>query len=180
MKSRKKVKIIRYLLYLVLVTSVITSVSLAKYTAKTDGGASAPIAAFVTDTSLTLKLPLAENLYPGFSQDINFDVTNFEGDNSSQVPLNYEMWLETTGNLPLTFALTGQKAEDDASGAVAQADPNDSLHFTGGKFPSSLKEGKKTHTYTLKIEWPEGENDADYSKEIDQVSIKIKTTQATS
>lgn len=182
MKGHKKAGIIRYLLYLVLVTSVITSVSLAKYASTGEGRAAGLVASFTTGTTLDLEMPVLDMLYPGSKKEIAFVVTNFQGEQNSEVPLEYEMQVETTGNLPLKFSLAGTKEEGASDTLVGPLDNN--LRAVGGHFPSAGLEGKKTHTYTLTVEWPleqsDGINPTDpgYSDEIDQVTVRIKTAQA--
>ncbi len=181
MKERKKIGFVRYLLYLLLVTSVITSASLAKYTSHADTSVNGTLAAFVTDATINLQIPLSDMLYPGSTVDTSFTVTNFQGEQGSEVPLEYGIQVETTGNLPLRFSLRGEEIiEGEKAGGTLASPLDEKLCASGGKLPSMAVGGHVTHSYVLSVEWPETEADQDYSSEIDRVSVKITTTQAKS
>ncbi len=182
MKKRERPKLLRWLLYLTLVTCVISSATMAKYASSADGYAEAVVAAFVSDTTLNLDVPL-EGMLPGSEKEMTFVVTNYSGDQINNVLLGYEVQVETTGNLPLEFSLTGEKknadgsADADVANSVLAGALNEKLLAAGGRLPPAGEFGKKEHTYKLAVRWPESQADADYSDEIDQVTIKITTTQ---
>lgn len=179
MTGFKKRKPIRYLLYLALVTSVIASVTLAKFTKKADSTAQAMIASFATGMTIRQDVSLDGLLAPGDQKVVEFSVTNYEGDKNSDVPLTYEIQVRTTGNLPLKFALRGQKESEDTDvdNSALAGSLDESLLASGGLMPSAAVGGKKVHTYWLTISWPEEEADPGYSDEIDQVELEITASQ---
>lgn len=180
-KQKKSIFKLRYLVYLALVTTVIGSTTLARYTLNGGAGMGATIAVFTSGVQKTLDLGTQGALSPGETKEIMFDVQNSEGGKVCEVPVNYEVQIETTKNLPLQFSLTGEKATGDTDGTlsalVGSLDP-DTLTATGGKLPSARSGGGTSHSYTLLITWPPNENAEAYSREIDHLAVKIKTTQA--
>jgi len=169
-----------YLLYLGLVTSLILSVTLARYVSTAGGTGTATVAAMAGSASLTetLEMPL-EGLLPGGTKTLTFQVVNYSGDQISEVALLYDITVRSTGNLPLTFALTAGTlpegaAEGESAVRIGEGDILD-RKLTGGAFP--LTERKRAHSYTLTVTWPEGEDDAGYADEIDLVTITIEGRQ---
>lgn len=179
MEGHKKSIFIRCLLYLVLVTSVITSVTLSRYVNNSAALASGLVASFTTSTTMDLEIPLSDMLVPGTEKRMQFAVRNFDGEVDCEVPLDYSIQVETTGNLPLEFKLKGEKesADTDVENSVLVGTLGENLLASGGKLPSAGIGGKKTHTYELTILWPEEKSDENYSDEIDCVTLKITTAQ---
>lgn len=169
-------------MYLVIVTTVVSSTTLARFATKEGLTAGATIAAFVSGTDLNLDLGTQEALSPGETKVIYFNVTNSEDGRVCEVPVDYEMQIETTGNLPLNFTLVGQKVSGDGDESVNRlaGTLDAALCAKGGKLPSARSGGEAIHRYALNVSWPQNEKAEAYSKEIDQLSVKIKTTQSAS
>lgn len=102
-KRKKQIVRLRYLVYLVLVTTVISSTTLARFATRESVSSGATIAAFVSGSNLDLDLGAQGALAPGETKTIYFSVTNSENGTICEVPVDYEMQIETTGNLPLKF-----------------------------------------------------------------------------
>lgn len=169
---------LRYLAYLVLVTAVITSTTLARFAANVDVGATSGIAAFVSGTEVTLELGTQGPLSPGETQKIEFRVSNTENGKTCEVPLDYEIQVETTGNLPLSFELvSGSVIDEEMEDNAAVGSLDQTLNATGGKLPSARTGGAVTHAYTLEITWPRDENAEEYSHEIDRLAVVVTTEQ---
>lgn len=188
MKKLSRGGLIRYLLYLALVTSVLTSVTLARYASNDEGTGRALVASFITGTTLEQDISLDGVLGPGDSKSVTFDVTNYQDAEVNNVMLNYDIQVETTGNLPLDFSITerqqinadGQADSDvDVSRLAGALDPT-TLTATGGLLPPAGEYGKKIHTYTLTISWPADDADEGYSDEIDRVTLRITSAQGVS
>lgn len=179
-KPKKHAVKLRYLIYLVLVTTVISSTTLARFATRESVSVGATIAAFVSGTNLSLDLGAQGALAPGETKTIYFSVTNSENGKICEVPVEYEMQIETTGNLPLQFSLTGQKVsgetDDSLSALVGSLDAT--LCAKGGKLPSARIGGETIHRYTLNLSWPQNKKAQEYSQEIDHLSVRIKTKQA--
>lgn len=175
---------LRHLLYLVLVTSVISSTTLARYATKGIVGAEAKIAAFVSNTTFMHELGTLEDLAPGDTEKIYFTVTNKDGSTICDVPIDYEVQIVTTGNLPLNFSLSGKVSDDGVTDEsltklveLGALDQTKEYRATGGKFPSG-RYGAASHTYTLTVSWPQDKTAEAYSDEIDRLAVKIKTVQS--
>ena len=182
-KQKKHIFKLRYLAYLALVTTVIGSTTLASYAMTGNTTAGAAIAIFTSGVQKTLDLGTQGALAPGEVKEIMFNVTNSENGKVCEVPVSYEVQIETTKNLPLQFSLTGTKDNEEADeslNALVGSLDQKTLLATGGKLPSARSGGGTNHSYTLRITWPQSENAEAYSSEIDHLSVKIKTTQASS
>lgn len=180
-KKRNRIGFLRYIVYLALVSSVIASVTMAKYSAEVATKAEAVIAAFVTGTTLDVDVPLGGMVAPGDAKTVTFQVTNFDGEQNANVSMGYEIQVDTTGNLPLEFSLLGEKQSEDTdtqnSVLVGPLDPI-TLKAEGGKLPfAHTNDDRKIHTYQLKVTWPAAYNDEGYSDEIDRVTLKITSKQ---
>lgn len=174
----KKARLLRYLVYAALVTTLFTSATLAKYASQFGANASVQVAAFAGGGTVDFDVAL-EGMAPGETRAVQFTVQNYEEDRNCDVQLEYEIQVETTGNLPLTFRLLGQKQSDDSSaGSLLVGTLDSGLKAAGGQLPVVSKEGKKQHTYELSVTWPPAEANVDYSDEIDMVSLRVTTRQA--
>ncbi len=181
--ARKRTRLLRYLLLAAVATGLFASTTLAKYASTFKGTATMTIAAFAGGSSV-FDVTM-EDMYPGCSPHVvNFTVQNYDGSGESDVMLDYSIQVETTGNMPLEFTLTGQRESDDnyadsrcvGSLAPSAEDPN-VLTATGGRLPVAAIGGKKVHSYALKVTWPEAEDDSDYSHEIDMITVSVTTVQ---
>lgn len=163
-----------FLLYLALVTSLILSVTLARYSSGASGTGTVSVAAMAGDASSTLQMSLDGMTPGGEERTLEFQVVNFTADAVSEVALDYQITVETTGNLPLVFTLTADAGENRVSGGTI-LDGVKSQTLTGGAFP--LSELGQTHTYTLTASWPERLNNDGYSQEIDLVTVQVEAKQ---
>lgn len=179
MKTKgKKSRLLRYLALAVLATSLAATGTLAKYSSLFSAETTVQTAAFAGGGTVDFGVAL-EGMVPGGTKTVQFTVQNYDEKQDCDVQLNYEIQVETTGNLPLSFQLLGKKEAGDSSADSTLAGPLDSgLKAAGGKLPIASGGGRKQHTYELSMTWPEGETDEDYSKEIDMVTVTVTTVQA--
>lgn len=190
--SKKTSRLPLFLLLAVVVTMLSTTGTLAKYSSQFSGTMTAEIAAFAGGGSMDFTLEL-EDMCPGDREITYFTVRNYEGDQNCDVAMEYEIQVETTGNLPLTFALVGTEEEGAGAGAPAGGltpaggDSEESgaaggitYLATGGKLPVAGGESgvQVQHKYELQITWPEDRNDAAYSTEVDQIIVTVTAVQA--
>lgn len=173
-----------YLLYLGLVTSLILSVTLAKYVSTAEGTGTATVAAMAGGGE-PIQMVL-DDMYPGQTKTLKFMVVNYTNDTVSEVAMDYTIKVETTGNLPLTFQLTAEKAAGTSSEGTTVAAGEITADqigqpLTGGFFPLVAGEdgtlAKQEHVYTLTATWPEENNNVDYADEIDLVTITVEASQ---
>lgn len=182
-QGKKKRRLIRYLLYLVLVSGTMTSVTLARYASTGHVTAAAVVASFSTGGSTNFDVALSGELYPGAeAKVIPITVSNYKGDATCEVELEYDIQVETTGNLPLEFSLRGEKDADDSNAASILVGPfrqAEGSTLKWGAEEGRLPQGeKREHRYELVVAWPAAEKSADYSGEIDMVSITVNARQA--
>lgn len=172
-KQRRKVRLLRYLALLALVTSLGVSGTLAKYSSSFSGVVGMRVAAFAGGGVMTFDDAM-DNMRPGDSRTLSFEVTNVTAGQICEVGLDYEIQVETTGNLPLTFSLSGEQREPgtDSNLAVFSAER---LTAPGGFLPAGAS---RTHGYTLTVTWDAAQSGEAYSYEIDMVTVKVTATQA--
>ncbi len=166
-----------YLLYLGLVTSLILSVTLARYTSSAQGTGAATVAALAGGGTLSagsIEMPLTDLFPGGEPKALDFQVINYTGGVVSEVAMDYTIKVETTGNLPLRFTLTADPGENRVGGGeILKGRMEETL--TGGFFP--LTGEKQVHKYTLTAQWPAGESDAGYANEVDLVTVTVEARQ---
>lgn len=178
MKKLKDKRIIKYLAYLAVVSMILTSGTMAKFTADETATGTASIALFASGTSYETDLAVGGNIFPGSSREISFTVENYNEDGEeSDIAIQYDIEVLTTNNLPLEFNLSGTGASGGEVDRLVGAFSKTALTASGGILPVGAEE-RKTHSYTLTIEWPETETDDRYSDEIDMITIKVTTAQA--
>ena len=105
---RHRPRLLRYLLLAAVVTMLGTTGTLAKYSSQFGTSLSARTAAFAGGGTLDFDLSL-ENMAPGDTRTVQFTVQNYDGERNCEVALEYEIAIDTMGNLPLTFTLRGKK-----------------------------------------------------------------------
>ena len=185
--SKKTSRLPLLLLLAVVATMLGTTGTLAKYTSSFSGKLSVEFAAFAGGGSMDFDLPL-EDMYPGVNRTTKFTVRNYDDGRDCQVNTDYEIRIETMGNLPLEFTLRPLEDNEDGGGynalvgeltEIDGSSAGKTLLFSGGKLPYVEEEGdRKAHTYQLQVTWPESKNSSDYSKEVDFVTVTVTAKQA--
>lgn len=101
-----------------------------------------------------------------------FEVSNYNEQTESEVSMNYNIEIETAGNLPITFELY----DYDENG---NQNTSNLLAINGNMTQDKkLEVGSKTKDkYILKMIWNENETNYLYSKEIDFVNVKLNSEQ---
>ncbi|MBC8571214.1 hypothetical protein [Zongyangia hominis] len=165
-----KVKI-RWLLFLVLIVALASTVTLSRYMTSVSGTGTASISTVdMKATSLNFS---SGELKPGGSKTFSFDVVNFTGTNVSDVTQDYTVTVTTSGNLPLHFDLSGAGAAGDGYALLKDAG---SSTWSGGLLPHTAA---TTHSYTLTVTWPQENNAAALADEIDLITVTVRAEQAT-
>lgn len=190
-----------YLCALSIVAVTLIPRAYAKYTAMVSGAAVAHVAAIVSDTDSS-QFTVSGELTPGEPQKVSFSVKNFKDETSggksthviSEVAQLYSIECETTGNLPLTVAVTAVSNRPDSPGTTDFVKKDDEMvsstdngtiilspdlsenksELTAGCLPAAAE---VIHTYTLILTMPEGIGE-EYSQEIDAVTVTIRAEQA--
>ena len=170
-------RIAGYLLYLSVACTLVCGVTFARYSTVVTGAGAARVAAVEMNMNTTLDLSgQLQGLAPGGEKTVSFEVTNFQGDLVSDVDQAYSITVATTGNLPLSFALSHEDAAG-AQGSYAKSAPLTAPPFVweGGALPHA---GAVTHTYVLTVSWPGDQAAGRYADEIDLVTLRVDAKQA--
>lgn len=177
----QKGRIPRKLLHTAIIICVavlcLTSVGItsAKYISQSHGNDSASVARFSPSLISENNIDISDIKKPGDSTEKTFKVQNFSGDNVSEVTMKYTISLKTTGNLPLCFTLL------DADGKSLEVwDCNGTNGQREYKYesPTVFSPGTtQSHTYQLKAEWSNTQNDSKFSGMTDAVYVSVKWEQ---
>lgn len=177
-KHLSKSRILGYLFLAAIVSMGVLSLSYARYTSQINGEADALVAVWGSESSIPLDIDVS-GLVPGGSKEFTFAVKNGKDGQISQVGQLYSVLVETTGNLPLTFELIPVSSEPFGSGIMITGQPFSLTDGKGAADGGSLPISKSiiTHTYTLKVSWPELSDGAEYADEIDMVTLTVNAQQ---
>ncbi len=161
------------LILLVLATSLATAGTLAKYSSEFSVSANAQVASFSGSGTVNFDVAL-EDMVPGELKTVTFQVCNFQDGSFSDVAVDYEIQVESTGNLPLEFTLRGTKS--GGMGTLAGS-LDAGGKASGGELPFA-EEGKGvSHSYELSVFWPYEESGEEYSHEIDMINVTVTAVQ---
>lgn len=160
--------------YICLILMLVTSVTLARYTTIVTGNGIATVAA--VDVNISEFTFGNVKLSPGATETLTFNVTNFTGGEINDVNLDYTVTVSGTGNLPLTFALTGTASGTTGHIGSAATTVNGNV-WSGGTFEHTYQ---TTHTYTLTVTWTQnaGDDAAAYADEIDAITVTVNAVQS--
>ena len=148
------------LLVLSLMTTSFVSGRYARYTTSDSGAASARIAAYVFDVrdNEGHMVTLTQIQNPGDDEDFSFSIANYRGNEGnkvvSEVAEDFVMNIKLLSSLPLTITMTGNGKTVVLSGVSGETGDE---HSFAASVASDV-------TYTLTVDWPETENDIEYSR----------------
>ena len=141
----------------------------AKYIFQSHGNDSASVARFSPALNTENNIDISGIKKPGDSTTQTFEVQNYSGGSVSEVTIKYTISLKTTGNLPLHFTLLDAGGHSlkvwDCNGTNGQREYKyESLTVFSPGTPQS-------HTYQLKAEWSNTQNDSKFSGMTDAVYV---------
>ena len=147
----------------------------AKYILQSHGNDSASVARFSPSLISENNIDISDIKKPGDSTEKTFKVQNFSGGSVSEVTMTYTITLKTTGNLPLCFTLLDADGNSlevwECNGTNGQQKYEyESLTVFSPGTPQS-------HTYQLKAEWSNTQNDSKFSGMTDAVYLSVKWEQ---
>lgn len=186
-KKRSGRGFLRWLIFAVVVTALVSTTTLSRYMTTVTGKATATVASVDMTAGNLARMGFdIGGLKPGDSTTYTFNVCNFNGAKASDVTLDYQISVSSTGNLPLTYALendiiTSGTSEDPGVAATPWAvssltgSQNKLTTLSPGTLPHSVR---ATHQYTLIVSWPADKNDASYASEIDHITVTVDAQQA--
>ena len=140
----------------------------------------------IPNDNQSVVLPLNE-ITPDSSKTYTFSITNFDGNTQSHLPFEYEIEVETYGNLPITVQIASKSLTTNSGVAATTVSGKGTVNSpvnisTKGKMyvdTSSAKQ-KYEHEYNVTISWPKS-TDADwydkYSTEVEYLSISVIASQ---
>jgi len=148
------------LLCLALVTTYFVSGLFARYAASGQGSDNARAAKFSVEGGGVFSQPVVADFTPG-----DFIESEFSVQNNSEVAVEYTIEVtNVTKNLPLQLSM----GKESSAPAVQKND----ITFTEQKLP-----GSHTDNYTLRIEWPEKNNDSTLMGKVDYILVTVTATQ---
>ena len=166
-----------FLLYLVVITFVVTSVSLSRYTKTVDFRDEARVARVVIDyVTISAALngtPIMDlsgglsltDMEPGDELVYTFEIRNYDGTYQNEVKMKYLISVTFDPDplaLPVTYPLT----------------PADTYPSAGsGWTVMPYAPGNIAHSYTLTITWDEDDIDSGYTGQTQTVQIDIDSQQ---
>lgn len=144
-----------YLVYLLIVTFLLTGVSFSQYaTTTTSNEESARVAVFDVSQSGSFSTLFQLQVMPGFRETYEIVLTN-----GSEVTVDYTLSAEQLAdNIPLQIRFL------DESGLTV------SDTFSAGS--------SESRTYTLEVVWDASKNNAAYSYEVDAIRVVVTAVQA--
>ena len=148
----------------------------AKYILQSHGNDSASVACFSPSLISENNIDISDIKKPGDSTEKTFKVQNFSGDSVSEVTMKYTISLKTTGNLPLCFTLLDADGNSlevwDCNGTNGQQE------YKYESLTTVFSPGTpQSHTYQLKAEWSNTQNDSKFSGMTDAVYVSVKWEQ---
>jgi hypothetical protein len=164
-----------YLVYLIIVTMIVTGVSFSKYGTIVDGADSArvakPVLRYVPLSATYNGVALGgvsgglefDEVEPGDELIYYFEIRNFENEELNEVLLKYniEISVEPEGVLPLEVTVTPS-----------------AVYPSAGSGWTLLNMGEEiTHSYTLTIHWDEAETGSEYGNQEQVIRITINAEQ---
>ena len=158
----------------ILLLSVLTPITVAKYISSMSDNNNANIASFILidDLNEIKNVKLDDIRKPGDSQTVTFSVCNYLEDRVCEVALEYDFTVETLGNIPLTCNVSSNAASGSAS--YTSGNLSTYQYWSNGIFNASEK---GLHTYSVKVSWSIDNNDASYADEVDMLKISLSTEQ---
>lgn len=186
-KKGKSRGYLRWLIFAVVVTALVSTTTLSRYMTTVTGKATATVASVDMTAGDRSRMGFdIGGLKPGDSTTYAFNVCNFNGAKASDVTLDYQISVSSTGNLPLTFALKNDTIASGTSEDLGVAatpwtvsgltgNQNKLTTLSPGTLPHSVR---VTHRYTLIVSWPADKNDASYANEIDHITVTVDAQQA--
>jgi len=165
-KNANKISI-HQLMFLCIITTIIVSIiSFSRYKTSVATDAKSKVAVPIIELNAENSV-LPINISPSQSENIyTFKVANNDGENESEVSMEYTLQINSLGNLPLDFELYNQENEN-----VNLLNENKLTETI------QLNVGEEPHIYNLKIKWKEDRKSYEYSQTIDYIQVVLKSQQ---
>ncbi len=173
--EKKTAKWHMYLIYLFLISLIITGISFSRFSSviQNTGPENTAIPAVVFSTWIMNQQASTvniEGMKPGDIRTITISVNNQDGSgNASGYSQSYTLELDTTGNLPLQYSLT------KAGTPVALTHPASYQYVSAAQeFTANIA---TTSSFILTMAWPANINSYTYKNEIDYLQLRLRAVQ---
>lgn len=159
---------------LTLVSLYLLSGAYSKFYTTASGGDGASVALFSPYFHSVGSMDVS-NATPGYTDQIEFTVQNYSGEEVPETAVRYKICLKTTGNIPLTLTLLDGETElqswafDGTSGEQIYEYADNSLVFGTGV--------KDSQAYKLKAQWQSDNKGAQFSGMTDAVYLEVEFEQ---
>lgn len=149
---------------------------------QTDGSgkAIADIAFYVLDTKTQSEdIKMFEISPDGKDYIYNISVSNFKGNKTSEVDLEYEFTLVTTTNLPVEYAIYLSDGTDNIITSKEIYQDEDGMYFYKFHTPKQnfTHDVKRTDNYKLVVNFPEKYKSSEYQNLLESATIYIDSKQ---
>ncbi len=142
------------------------NVTTSRYMGQLEGKAEDVVAIpIISLNKLTLDYT-PENMYPGFTDEIEFYVSNYDDINDNEVLMNYYLEIEKVGDIPLKISLF-----DESDVNIAIDEDNKTKEE---ELPFDKRYLKK---YKIKVEWNQNDNSYEYAGKSIKIIINLVATQ---
>lgn len=182
-KRKNKLIRIKFAFFVILIAGIMALIgsSIARYSSRGKSNATLDLAYYLfKEESISKELKLESILPRETPYEYTFLVANNDGENRTDVAIEYTMEIRTTTNLPLTYKVynTDDETKDLASGTETKQD-EDGTYFkhifvSGGEFGHSKNE---EHTYKIQVIFPKEYNLSAYEGIGEYVQITVHSNQ---
>lgn len=161
------------LLCFTLASAWLVSHMYARYATGETGSDEARIAIFGNSESITMT-DFPKNWKPGMSREYKIIISNQKNGRISEVAQEYDIEIETQGNLPLEYEL---KKDDNTMVGKFSESSNEASHTFKNNDMEFQASQDREDTYQLVITWPEEKNEESFMGIPDTVRININVNQ---
>ena len=178
-REKWMIYILAVLLCLVLASFWIMCNIYAKYTTSASGSDSARVAIFGHNQRIALSGESGmTGLKPGDSRTYTLTVANYNGQTISEVAVDYNLEIITTGNLPLEYQISKKENNSQSTniGSYTETYENKSkiLKTDDMYFEAEIAASAE---YTIQVNWPEDKKNASYAGIPDDITVNINVQQ---
>ena len=166
-------------------------VTFSRYQTDTSSDASISYAFYILKADYyTKEVKLGEMVPSDNAYVYNFTVSNNDGDDRLETNLEYDLWIETTTNLPLDYEIyMDENYDDQGSTNIISSDEiykdgnlDDDAYFRKIMIPKNYFSytADEEHTYQLVVYFPKIYNGNEYQDIVEGVFINIDSKQVIS
>ncbi len=166
------------LVFLTIITTIIIALfSVSRYQSTMAGDDTGKVAKIILNKSQDIGISLdGDDFYPGSTYIYEFGITNEDNGNVLETKMNYTITVNDLGYIPLTYELETVSVTGSGTG-ITDVSSKKSLTKGVATNKGIMPLTPDTHTYKLYIHWDEANNNASYSKLLENIEISIDAIQ---